>query len=41
MVLRLGVVDPVLMVGESGGSTLLEAILEKYGESSGQKGLRV
>jgi hypothetical protein len=40
MVLRLGVVDPVLMVGESGGSTelaLLEAILEKHGKSGGQE----
>ena len=40
MILRLGVIDPMLMVGENGGSVklaLLEAILEKNGESGDQE----
>ena len=40
MILRLGVIDPMLMVGENGVSVklaLLEAILEKHGKSGGQE----
>ena len=40
MILHLGAIDPMLMVGENGVSVklaLLEAILEKYGESGGQE----
>ena len=40
MILLLGVIDPMLMVGENGGSVvlaLLEAILEKHGKSGGQE----
>ena len=40
MILRLSVIDLMLMVGENGGSVklaLLEAILEKHGESGGQE----
>ena len=40
MILRLGVIDPMLMVGENGGLVklaLLEAILEKHGKSGGQE----
>ena len=40
MILRLGVIDPMLMVGENGGSVvlaLLEVILEKHGKPGGQE----
>ena len=40
MILHLGVIDPMFMVGENGGSvklSLLEAILEKHGKSGGQE----
>ena len=40
MILLLGAVDPVLVIGEGGGSSelaLLVAVLTKHGKSSGQE----